>query len=203
MTTYGTMQARIADEITRSDLSTQIQAAIQSAILHYGKEPFYFNEQQATAPTVASQEYYDMPSDIVEMQTLSILVNNSKYPLIHRPFEYIEAVSITTNTPSQPTDYTVFRQKFRLYPIPGAVYTLYLAYIRTLPVLGVAADTNAWMVTAEEMIRGRAKWDLHNNLTKNAIEAEKAKSLETTAYRQLLNQSTGLILSNRVTPTSF
>lgn len=203
MSTYGTMQARIADEISRSDLSTQIQAAIQSAIAHYGKEPFYFNEQQATAPTVADQEYYDMPADIVEMQTLSIVVNSSKYVLNPRPFEWVEAISITSTTTGQPTDFTIFRQKFRLYPIPNAVYTLYIAYIRTLPTLAVSADTNAWMVTAEEMIRGRAKWDLHNNLTRNAIEAEKAKSLEMTAYRQLLNQSTGLVLSNRIQPTSF
>ena len=53
MTTYGTMQDRIADELMRSDLTTHIQKSIQTAIKKYEREEFYFNVTTGTLSTVA------------------------------------------------------------------------------------------------------------------------------------------------------
>jgi len=162
MTTYVTMQTRIADELLDSGaLSTaQIKAAIQSAIAHYERKPFYFNQKKAsTFSTVASQEYYGS-SDlsnipyIVEMKSFNIGTYKSKVKAVD--FEDIDMAQSGSVT-GQPTAYAYYEQKIRLFPIPDAVYTATLAYIYRLTALSADGDTNIWMTDAEELIRQSAK----------------------------------------------
>jgi hypothetical protein len=42
MTTYSELQAELADELNRTDLTTQIQKAIQEAIRKYERKRTYF-----------------------------------------------------------------------------------------------------------------------------------------------------------------
>jgi len=86
MTTYGTMIDRIESEIGRSDLTSDVQNAIQTAIRHYERKRFYFTEFIDSLSTSSSQEFYSV-SDyadmnlIVEIDSLTIDVENSTYPL--------------------------------------------------------------------------------------------------------------------------
>ncbi len=55
------MKARVADELSRSDLTSQIALAINDAITHYQRKRFYFNETGPngyTFLTVPNQETY-------------------------------------------------------------------------------------------------------------------------------------------------
>lgn len=65
MATYGDMQARIADELARTDLAAEIQNEIQTAISYYENERFWFNEGQWTFNTVNAQELYALPVQFV------------------------------------------------------------------------------------------------------------------------------------------
>lgn len=162
MTDFVTMQTRIADELLDNGaLSTaQIKAAIQSAIKHYERKPFYFNQKKAsTFSTVASQEYYgtaanaDIPY-IVEMKSFVIGTYNSKVKSVDfSDIDMAQSGSVT----GLPTAYGYYEQKIRLFPIPDAVYTATLAYIYRLTALSADGDTNAWMTDAEELIRQSAK----------------------------------------------
>src|SRR4051812_17372356 len=62
MTTLAVMKARIASEIARSDLTTQIASAINDAIAIYQKERFRFSDVTPSAPptfnTVTDQWIY-------------------------------------------------------------------------------------------------------------------------------------------------
>ena len=59
MSTYGTMKTRIADEFVNESITTaQISNAIQTAIKHYQRKPFWFNTKRSTFATVAAQEEY-------------------------------------------------------------------------------------------------------------------------------------------------
>ena len=76
------MKTRIADEIARDDLTTQIGYAINDAISAYNNERFYFNEtRDLTFYTVASQELYtssdlaDMPN-ILKIDWIKLYINN-------------------------------------------------------------------------------------------------------------------------------
>lgn len=173
--TYGQIQTRIADELHRSDLTSQIQKAIISAVEHYERERFWFNESISTSlSTTASQNYVAAPSDLVEVDKLQITVGSSKYNLFRIGYEEWATEASTTTTTGQPTEYTYYEDRFYLFPTPGSIYTLTLSYIKRLTALSVSGDSNGWTNYAEEMIRQRAEADLRINQLRNAQAVQEA-----------------------------
>src|SRR3990170_745213 len=120
MSTFGAMQDRIADELARTDLTSQVSRAIQSAIRFYERERFYFNESIGTFSTVASQEWYsstdfaDMPN-IAEIDSVKITVNSMLYRLIPRDFSYIEEINVSASHTRDPIDYCYYRQQMTFW----------------------------------------------------------------------------------------
>ena len=99
MTTFGTMRDRIADELDRADLTSQIEREIRSAVAFYEKKRFWFNEQRIDFPTVASQEWYTSSDDsaIPNLLTLDIakiaIGATNKYELELAPYAELEFAS--------------------------------------------------------------------------------------------------------------
>jgi hypothetical protein len=205
MSTYGAMQTRIADEIVRSDLTTQIQKAILTAIVHYARERLWFNESRAQLDTVNGQEYYGLPTDFVDEDSLTIEINSGRtYPLVPRSWQFIEDVNFAGSTlTSYPQDYTIFAGQIRLYPVPNGVYTLFIAYVRSFDALSAAGDTNSWMTDGEELIRSRAKWDLFNNVIREFSEAQTMKLQEIEALKSIRRRSALQLSTGRLRPTTF
>lgn len=162
MSTYADMQTRIADELVRSDLTTQIAQQIQSAIAQYQRTLFFFNEKtDATWPTVLNQELYattdGVPSDIVSIDKLTVLYGNTRQAVDRRDWDYIEDRQTGTLKGGPPTDYAYRELKFRLLPIPTTVMTLYLSYVQRVAAPNASTDVGPWMNEAEELIRSAAK----------------------------------------------
>jgi hypothetical protein len=169
------MQSRIADELNRTDLTSQIQSAIKSAILVYDKQRFWFNESRAfTFSTVDGQEFYtssdnaDIPN-LLSIDTVQIAISGSdKYLLTRVPYEQIEAVSSNgTEDEGQPTWFCYHAKQIRLYPIPDAVYTVRVTGNWALSDLSLTSDTNNWMTDAEILIRSRAKRELFTHVIRD------------------------------------
>jgi hypothetical protein len=206
MSDYGTMQSRIADEIARSDLTTQIARAIQSAIKFYSRERFYFNEAIWTQSSVASQRYYDVPDDFVEADMMKIRVSGFEYELLKRDWNYLENVDTSPTYTGQPTDWAYFADQFRLYPMPDGVYTLSLSGLSSLSTLSADSDTNAWMVEGEEMIRNRAKADLFLSVIRtpeSSADAAACKQMEMEAFASIKGRSNVRLSMGRVRPNNF
>lgn len=215
MSTYGTMQDRIADELNRSDLTSQIQLAIKSAIEHYESDRFYFNEKVATTTTTASSQWVTQPTDMVELDTLAITNGSYKYTLNPRTYNYLEEIDNGNGTyTGAPEDYAVYQEQYRLYPVPDATYTLTQSYIYRLSDLSATADTNAWVTVGEQLIRYRAKADLMVNVLDD--DAAKARLMamaqmgkefftpeEEMAYRKLKRNTTQRISSGKIRGTYF
>lgn len=164
MSDYGTMQNRIADEITRSDLTTQIRRAIQSALKFFSDYRFWFNTAVATKATVAEREYYDLPNDFENMDMLVLIDGTYRYELEKRPWQHIESEMEVTDYYALPDEYAVYDQALRLHPIPDQSYTMRMSYLRALPDVSASADTSAWFTHGEELIRTHAKIDLFTNV---------------------------------------
>lgn len=68
MSTYAQMQAKIADDLNRADLTTQIQREINRAIRKYASIPMWFSSTSANFTTARGQQSYDtadgLPSNI-------------------------------------------------------------------------------------------------------------------------------------------
>ncbi len=184
MSDYGTMQARIADELARTDLTTQIRRAIQTAIKHHERKKLKFNQATGTFSTVASQEYYsssdlaDIPN-LVLIDAVKITIGGTSYPLVERDFSEIDALNNGTTT-GDPEFYAYYKQQIRLSPVPSAANTVTLAYVKKLAALSADGDTNAWMVDGEELIRLTAKLDLFINVirTVDQLELDRLKQRE-------------------------
>jgi len=188
MTNYLIMQARIADELVRDDLAGQIQKAINSAIQTWEGFRFAFNERKYLIQTVADQEYYDLVTPtlltypagaavgtgetILELDhDPRITVNSSYYRLTPRSQSWFEDnTGPASQYTGQPDSYGIFDNQLRLFPIPDGVYPLKLEGLARLSPnpLSADADTNAWMVEGEALIRQHAKLIIYRDVVRDA-----------------------------------
>jgi hypothetical protein len=177
------MQARIADDMVRDDLASQIKNAINDAIELQEGERYKFNEKRYRILTVAGQEYYDLRGStlltsagaavgtgeaLLEIDDIICTVSNNPYPLIQRTQQHINEWQSSTYQ-GQPADYTLYGQQLRIWPIPNDAYTLDLMGLARLAPnpLSADSDTNAWMTDGAGVIRGQAKMLLYRDILRD------------------------------------
>jgi|SRR3569623_198142 len=197
------MQSRIADDLNRTDLTTQIKKAINRAIDFYEGERFAFNEAIATASTVASQEYYAEPTDCMEIDSLTITVSGRTYQLTRRDVHWFQDVYFSGTHTGLPTDFTTYDEQIRLYPIPNDVYTLKIYYQKSYSDLSADADTNDFITKAEDLIEARAKWWIYSRILKNQQMAAVEKAAEREALDNLRGDAAKRLSTGRIRPTQY
>jgi hypothetical protein len=205
--TYITMQNRIANELGRSDLTSAIQDAIQTAIKFYERRRFYFNEAQGSFSASTSQEYYGSADasfipNLVLIDSLTITVNNTTYPLYGRDWEYIDTIQTNAGYVGDPTDYVYYNNQIRMYPIPQQGRTFNISYIQRFATLSADTDTNAWVVDAEELIRSRAKREIYTHRIQSSDKARVMYEAEQDALTALEGETFSRV-SGSIRPTSF
>lgn len=176
--TLADMKSRIADEIARSDLTTNIADAITTSITTYQKERFRFSESRDTTfNTVATQEFYtsaDNPviSNLYYFDYLTILIGDSSFDVPRYQPEDLELLSQSGTQAGQPYAYTYYNEQIRLYPTPSAVYEMRIGgHLLIAAPTSDAATGNRWMTDGEKLIRCRSKYELAVHVTKDNEEA--------------------------------
>lgn len=180
MATFREVRNSILSDLNRTaanDLTAAAETEIRTAIAFYEKRRFWFLEARATTVTQAGQEYYVLPEDFRDDDSLVIAIDTFTYPLEKRSYEQIEHWA-DSNTRGQPTDYAIYDQQIRLYPKPDDAYTLTLSYVKQLSDLSNEDHTNEWMVEGEGLIRSRVEWTLFARKVKDFDAAQAAKVLE-------------------------
>ena len=210
MSTLTALKARIADDIARSDLTSQIANAISDSITYYKNKRFYFNEtRSATFATVDGQSSYSSSDDadiplFNELDEVFLETSTSKFRLRRRDPKEVEFLLDPTASEGQPTEYSYFARNFRLYPTPDAVYT-----IRPMGFIEVAAPAtddeadNVWMVNCFELLRCHAKVLLYIHVIKSTEQAALFSEAERAALavlRQAGGQRMGI---GRIESTDF
>lgn len=207
-TQLSDMRSRIADDLNRSDLSSQIDKAINRAIIHYQSEPFWFKETSGTFSTVASQASYattdvsPIPSDIDRIHYMEANVNNGQYEVDPRDIKWIRiqnpqlAIGI-------PTHFAWWNKKIWFYLVPNAVYTVTIYYTKTYAVLSANSDTNDWLTYAEDLIESRAKAWLYARILKDTNNAALSQAEEQQALQSLREVNEGYTSQSRILPSRF
>jgi hypothetical protein len=208
MSTFLQMQSRIADDLDRTDLNTQIKLAINRAIKHYAKEPFWFKETSGSFSAVVNQEEYvygtgGVPSDVEMIDIMEVVYGGTKSPVVEiTPFE-LEAKQSQLSY-GQPDEFAQYQNRFKLFPIPNqSGTTILLKYTKSYTDLSADADTNDWLTYAEDLIESRAKWWLNMRVIKDIPAANDDATCEVMALEALQvinNHKTG---GGEVIPTSF
>lgn len=183
--TYGQLQTRVQNEVLGPATTTDIQNAIQDAILEYERETFYFNDMRtfgavtgsaSDLATVAGQEYYsasDLPvlGNMPHIRMIYVLAFANRYPLQQRTQEWIADQSISTSWQGLPTDWCWEANALRIYPVPNGGYPLIITGTIRFPALVNNTDYDPWTNRAERLIRVEAKRLLFKEINRDADQA--------------------------------
>jgi hypothetical protein len=208
--TLANMQSRIADELARTDLTSQIALCINDAIDFYQSIRFDFNESRdLTFTTNVGQEFYtgadlaDIPT-LIYIDYVILYLGSIPWPLHRRAPIDIERLNQNGLMKGQPWNYCYYNQQLRLGPVPDNNYSMRIAANITYPAPSSTTQTgNFWMTEAEKLIRARAKWGIHTHYTRNATEAAKMKEAELEALAQLKGRSNRLTGTGIIQPMVF
>lgn len=205
------LKSIIADDLARSDLTTQIADAIETTINNLKNKRYYFNETRtATFATVADQSTYTSSDDadiplMLELDGLTLEDSDGNRFDLGEPIDPVRMHILLGNgsATGQPCEYTYFDQSFVFYPIPDAVYT-----ITPIGHIEVAAPTddsdNVWMTKAFELIRSEAKAYLYTHVIKNAPDKAAAMVDAAQGAEGSLNRATSLRrATGHIVPTSW
>jgi len=192
MSTLAIMKARIADELARSDLTSQIAYAITDAITAYEDERFHFNESRATTfSTVDGQEFYSSSDaaaigNIQKIDYVKVYVGNQPHDLGYERPGDMESLSLNGTQEGTPWSYTWYGNQIRLYPVPDQAYTIRIgASVKVAAPASDAEASNSWMTHAERLIRSRAKLELALHVLKDTELAQTMITAVEEAFEQL------------------
>lgn len=197
MTTFATLKANIADDLNRSDLTTQINTRVLRAVGYYANKDFWFNRGQATASTVAGTEFYALPTDFIAPYRMQLSDGTLKEPLTRVANQWLDA-NFETTAQARPQYFSILAEQFRLRDIPDAVYTMTLTYRKALTALSGDSDTNAWTEDAEMLIHHRACWDIAAHIMGDQGRAQIHKASEMEELRCLMARNTEIVSSGRL-----
>lgn len=210
MTTQTVMKARIADELARSDLTSQIAYAISDSIERYQSDRFWFNESRdLTFSTVANQEYYtssdnSLIPDLYEIDGLFITVNSTVRQLPAYKPQDMEELSDNGAQTGEPYAYCYFQKKIRLFPVPTQTYTVrVMGHVKVAAPASDGEASNSWMTDAERLIRARAKYELALNVLRDDALATTMAAAVNEAYDQLKGRTNKQTGTGTICPTQF
>lgn len=225
MATLGDMKTRIARELRRDDLTTDIAAAITTAISEYQKERFRFSDIDATTPptfaTVNGQTVYGFAASPFISQSfyvdyLLVEIGGTLEEIDRRTPIDIRLLNQTNGSQmGQPQAWAYEGNSILLYPTPNQAYTLTIGAHRLVPEPANDVEAgNVWMNEAELLIRSRAKYEIATHRTLNAELAlamspnEPAPGVTTGhatywAYKSLKGASNRMVGRGRVKPMWF
>lgn len=193
MGTLADLQARIADDLFRQDMTAQIASRINSAISFYADTRFWFNQRTVMGQTVVGSQYVPIPPGLETLDTVMINAGGSnEYELIYRSRETIERWYGTTTFNGQPTDFTWddATGQFRLWGNPNAIYPLAFVGIFDEPALVSPTDANVWTTdfNAVDLIAARVCYLVNRDVIKDVTSAGIYKAAETEARQNCIRK---------------
>jgi len=168
-----------------------------------------FIDSQPAFSTIQGLEFYDKylaPA----MGTLAhidklVLVQGStnRYSLESRTPQWMDDHSVSTSWRGMPTDWCYVAETIRLYPIPDAIYPIYLLGTGRFVALVTTDDTNPWMVEAEELIRTAAEGILYRRIVRDMPMAQMSMADEQAALQALRRETATRGAPARIRPSSY
>ncbi|MCA1298035.1 phage adaptor protein [Stappia indica] len=212
MTTLSTLKTRIAADLddTSGAYGDDIADAISRAIEFYQPVRFGFNEtRDETFTTVAGQQIYSSEDDTAipafyRLDLVTVTVAGQVRRLDRVDPGELELLSDSSASTGDPYAYAYFDNSLRLYPIPGAGYTIRMVgHIKKAAPASDEEAGNVWMTEAYQLIRCAAKKYLAENVTEDAQLQARMERAEERELGRLVKQSGARIGSGMIVPTQF
>lgn len=159
MPTFADLKTLVAQDIKRSDLTSEISTAVLSAVQDHSVERFWFNEVRnftAILTTGSSGEYAITPSstvqEFVKIDWVRVQIGSQWTRLDRIDADNMEELRSTTTT-GQPAWWTFYQEHLIVNPEPSSSYSARIAGHVRFVALSADADTNAWTNAAKDLIR--------------------------------------------------
>lgn len=192
MATLAVLKARIADELDKDNLTSQIAYAVSDAVDLYKSRRFKFNQRRTTFSTADGTEFYTtstIPDDIAQIDTLVLTVSGRRVILDAWTYRDMERIASTTSTEGQPVAWAWYADQLRLYPTPNATYTVTISYLQNIDIPATDAESNVWTTEAGALIRHAAKRMVASDVMRDDVTAQACAMAEGLEYRRLVRDA--------------
>lgn len=215
MTTFLDVRNRVADQLSRSDLSTQIDREIQLAITRYNRRVTWLHEVRAvTLTSVAAQAWYatvDVSTgagpqdvagrtvvDVSDIQAVRYMRTADYDDLKQVHYSDFERFFDTTGSGGRTTYFTLYAGQIGLWPVPSAVGVFTLSVVCKPVVPSSATDTSVWFDQAQELIENAAAGAICRKFLSDGERAQAFKVFEDAAWDELLAESNKKAATGRI-----
>lgn len=205
------LEAQIADDLARSDLSSQITAAVDAAIRAYRFERLAFNEAYRVTATVSvSADFLALSGISVRFRKIDRLrlvrTAGDYLDLYRRDYDWIMSRQ-DVRVICQPAEYAIYNNTIHFDSMADQSYTLLLDGLKDLSNAASASfsagDTTAWFNDGRELIRHRAKREVYAHVLKDMELASAAMAAEKDALRTLKAEAGEERTTGHIRPTEF
>lgn len=207
MATLGTMKSRIATELARSDLTTDIATAIMDAVDEFSDVPFYFLTEEVEADTTAGVPTLALPTGFRRLQMVTVTVGTQRYDMPpdrdQITYEEYRARNWDTTRLGQPRNFAIFEQNYYFDPTPDQAYTITSSFVYKRDVPASDGSSNAWTTDAEAMIRAKAKALLYRDRIRNLEQASVQEAVAQSWRVRLLSRSAAQMARGICVPATF
>lgn len=215
MTTFLEVRDRVADQLARADLNTQIDREIQLAIARYNKRVSWLHEVRgATLTTVIGQTWYDTldlssgagPQAVTgrtavavhEVQKVEYLRDADFDELKQLRYSDFERFIDATGSIGGPQCFTLYAGHLGLWPAPDAVATYDLSVMVKPQVPTDAADESVWFDHAQELIENAAAGAICRKFLQDGDRAQAFQVYETEAWNDLVREGNQKMATGRL-----
>ncbi len=215
MTTLLDVRNRIADQLSRSDLSTQIDREIQLAITRYNRRVSWLHEvRAATLTTVAAQVWYDSidistgegPQDttgltavaVSDVQQIDYMREANDDPILQRSYRDFERLYDVTGASGRVSYFTLYAGRIGLWPEPAGVQAITLSAVVKPQVPASATDTSVWFDQAQELVENAAAAAICRKFIQDGDRAQAFQAYETAAWEDLVKEGNQKMATGRL-----
>ena len=215
MTTFLDVRDRVADQLSRSDLSAQIDREIQLAITRYNRRVTWLHEVRAvTLTSVAAQAWYSSvdvstgagPQDVTgrtavdvsDIQSVRYMRTADYDDLKQVRYSDFERFFDTTGSAGRTSYFTLYAGQIGLWPVPAGVETFTMSVVCKPVVPSSAADTSVWFNQAQELIENAAASAICRKFLSDGERAQAFKVFEDAAWDELLAESNKKAATGRI-----
>jgi len=183
MANLGEVRQKVLNDLTRTDLASEANDAINEAIKTLSElNNFWFQDSEGQLTTVAQKSNYNNTDGFPEYFsniTYAELIysgSNLRIPLTKRTFDYIRDAD-PGNFYSQPTDYAIYENQLWLYPSPNlSNYTIRFFNTNLYEPLEDDSDTNAFTIYASSLVAYEAQKILCLSILRDESQAQRLES---------------------------
>jgi hypothetical protein len=215
MTTLLDVRSRVADQLARADLNTQIDREIQLAIIRYNRRVSWLHEVRgASLTTVIGQTWYtslDLSTgagvqDVTGLTAVSVqdvqkvdYIRDADYDDLRQVhYSDFERFFDVTGNGGGPEYFTLYAGQIGLWPVPDAVETYALSVVVKPQVPSDSEDESVWFDQAQELIENAAAAAICRKFLQDGERAQAFQVYETAAWEDLVREGNQKMATGRL-----